>query len=77
MVHCKDLSKAKFYLNSNAPYFRAIGANAIKSSLASVGPASITVDAQNWGWYGNGVFSNCGRAQTHAAVLIGYQADGV
>ena len=40
--------------------------------LVTNGPVSICLDASNWSFYKSGIFSNCGKIQNHAVLLVGY-----
>ena len=35
-------------------------------------PLLVLVDASNWQFYSDGVFSNCGKAVNHAVLAVGY-----
>jgi C1A family cysteine protease len=42
------------------------------AAAAAIQPVSIAVDASNWQFYKNGVFSNCGTGLNHGVLLVGY-----
>jgi C1A family cysteine protease len=36
-------------------------------------PVAVAVDANNWGYYSSGIFSNCtSTTVNHAVVIVGY-----
>jgi len=50
--------------------------NSLMSAVATVGPVSISVDAEEWEFYSEGVFNGeCGSTINHAVTLEGYGTD--
>ena len=41
----------------------------------SIRPVSVGVDAQNWSFYGGGVFYDCGESIDHGVLAVGYTED--
>ena len=46
----------------------------LKSAIAQR-PVSVGVDANNWSFYGGGVFDNCGSSIDHGVVAVAYTSD--
>jgi len=40
------------------------------------GPVSVAVDASNWHFYKEGIFSNCGFALNHGVLIVGVDDEG-
>ena len=56
-------------------YATAQASNAGLKSAVAVRPTSVGVDAQNWSFYGGGVFSDCGGSIDHGVLAVGYTED--
>jgi len=69
------------------PYLRITGHEKLETNklepllhtLSDVGPASVSVDASRWNFYGGGIFDSCQRESTvvnHAVLAVGYGGEG-
>merc|ERR1719281_2218076 len=70
-AHQKDKSVIKVNGYVNVP---ENDHNAVLTALATEGPLVIGVDARDWSWYDEGIFSECSRdaVVNHAVVAVGY-----
>jgi hypothetical protein len=55
--------------------YKSVGINnetVMKSYIASSGPLSVCVDANDWGGYSGGIKTTCGTSIDHCVQLVGY-----
>eukprot|EP00930_Biecheleria_cincta_P102048 TRINITY_DN93715_c0_g1_i1.p1 TRINITY_DN93715_c0_g1~~TRINITY_DN93715_c0_g1_i1.p1 ORF type:complete len:415 (-),score=76.33 TRINITY_DN93715_c0_g1_i1:184-1428(-) len=71
---------------SGHPYLKITGYERLETNklepllhtLSNVGPASVSVDASQWNFYGGGIFDSCSQEAivNHAVLAVGYGGEG-